>query len=123
MNWKFGASSLAWCASCGCNMADPRAQLFALVDANNFYASCEKSFQPRLRDRPVVVLSNNDGCVVARSKEVKALGIVKMGQPWFQMQDLARQHGIVGLNRHEFSRHSQAAGNTAFHIRPATSHC
>ena len=98
MNWKFGASSLAWCASCGCNMADPRAQLFALVDANNFYASCEKSFQPRLRDRPVVVLSNNDGCVVARSKEVKALGIVKMGQPWFQMQDLARQHGIVGLS-------------------------
>ncbi|MEG1055073.1 MAG: SOS mutagenesis and repair protein, partial [Janthinobacterium sp.] len=72
--------------------------MFALVDANNFYASCEKSFQPRLRDRPVVVLSNNDGCVVARSKEVKALGIVKMGQPWFQMQDLARQHGIVGLS-------------------------
>lgn len=78
-------------------MANPRAQLFALVDANNFYASCERAFNPRLRDRPVVVLSNNDGCVVARSNEVKELG-VKMGQPWFQMQNLARRHGIVGLS-------------------------
>ena len=78
-------------------MADPRAQLFALVDVNNMYVSCERAFNPRLRDRPVVVLSNNDGCAVARSNEVKALG-VKMGQPWFQMQDLARQHGIVGLS-------------------------
>ena len=78
-------------------MADPRAQLFALVDVNNMYVSCERAFNPRLRNRPVVVLSNNDGCAVARSNEVKALG-VKMGQPWFQMQDLARQHGIVGLS-------------------------
>lgn len=78
-------------------MADPRAQLFALVDVNNMYVSCERAFNPRLRDRPVVVLSNNDGCAVARSNEVKALG-VKMGTPWFQMQDLARQHGIVGLS-------------------------
>lgn len=61
------------------------------------YVSCERAFNPRLRDRPVVVLSNNDGCAVARSNEVKALG-VKMGTPWFQMQDLARQHGIVGLS-------------------------
>ena len=97
MSWKCGASSLAWCASCGCSMADPRAQQFALVDANNFYVSSERVFQPSLRDRPVVVLSNNDGCVVARSNEVKALG-VKMSQPWFQMQDLVRQHGIVGLS-------------------------
>ena len=49
--------------------------VFALVDCNNFYASCEKLFDPKLKDRPVVVLSNNDGCVVARSAEVKALGI------------------------------------------------
>ena len=53
----------------------------ALVDCNNFYASCERAFQPELRGRPVVVLSNNDGCVIARSNEAKALG-VEMGAPW-----------------------------------------
>ncbi len=67
--------------------------LFALVDVNNFYVSCERIFQPKLEDVPMVVLSNNDGCAVARSAEVKALG-VKMGTPWFQMQDLAKKHGI-----------------------------
>lgn len=71
--------------------------LIALVDVNNMYVSCERAFNPRLQDRPVVVLSNNDGCAVARSNEVKALG-VKMGTPWFQMQDLVRKHGIVGLS-------------------------
>lgn len=71
--------------------------MFALVDGNNFYVSCERVFNPRLRDKPVVVLSNNDGCVVARSNEVKALG-VKMGTPWFQMKDLARQHDILALS-------------------------
>ena len=70
---------------------------FALVDGNNFYVSCERLFNPRLEGRPVVVLSNNDGCAVARSAEVKALG-VKMGTPWFQMQDLAKRHGIVALS-------------------------
>ncbi len=69
----------------------------ALVDGNNFYVSCERVFNPKLEGRPVVVLSNNDGCAVARSAEVKALG-VKMGTPWFQMKDLARQHGIVALS-------------------------
>ncbi|MBE7423806.1 MAG: Y-family DNA polymerase [Zoogloeaceae bacterium] len=68
--------------------------MFALVDGNNFYVSCERVFDPKLEGRPVVVLSNNDGCVVARSQEVKALG-VKMGTPWFQLKDLARRHGIV----------------------------
>lgn len=68
--------------------------VFALVDCNNFYASCEKLFRPDLRCKPVVVLSNNDGCVVARSKEVKALGI-KMGVPIFQIRDEIEQHGIV----------------------------
>ena len=67
--------------------------VFALVDCNNFYASCEKLFRPDLRHTPVVVLSNNDGCVVARSKEAKALGI-KMGVPLHQIQDQIRQHGI-----------------------------
>jgi DNA polymerase V len=67
--------------------------LFALVDVNNFYVSCERVFQPKLEEVPMVVLSNNDGCAVARSAEVKALG-VKMGTPWFQMQAFARKHGI-----------------------------
>lgn len=60
--------------------------MFALADVNSFYASCEKVFRPDLRDKPVVVLSNNDGCVIARSKEAKLLGI-KMGVPWFQLKN------------------------------------
>jgi DNA polymerase V len=75
------------------NQAGQMNQLFALVDVNNFYVSCERVFAPKLEDVPMVVLSNNDGCAVARSAEVKALG-VKMGTPWFQMKDLAKQHGI-----------------------------
>ncbi len=70
---------------------------FALIDGNNFYVSCERVFNPKLENQPVVVLSNNDGCAVARSNEVKALG-VKMGTPWFQMRALAEQHGIVALS-------------------------
>jgi len=69
----------------------------ALVDCNNFYVSCERVFNPKLEGKPIVVLSNNDGCAVARSNEVKALG-VKMGQPWFQLKDLARQHGIIAFS-------------------------
>ncbi|MEO5346483.1 MAG: Y-family DNA polymerase [Magnetococcus sp. YQC-9] len=69
----------------------------ALIDGNNFYVSCERIFDPRLLERPVVVLSNNDGCVVARSNEVKALGI-KMGEPWFRLRELAWQHGIIALS-------------------------
>ncbi len=71
--------------------------MFALVDANNFYVSCHRVFDPSLKGRPVVVLSNGDGCCVARSSEIKALG-VKMGTPWFQLRELARQHGIVALS-------------------------
>ena len=67
--------------------------VFALVDCNNFYASCEKLFRPDLAHTPVVVLSNNDGCVVARSKEAKALGI-KMGIPIFKIQAQIKQHNI-----------------------------
>ena len=67
---------------------------FALVDCNNFFASCEQLFDPRLRGVPVVVLSNNDGCIVARSAEAKALG-VPMGLPWFKAREAARRHGIV----------------------------
>jgi DNA polymerase V len=71
--------------------------VFALVDCNNFYASCEKLFNPQLTHTPVVVLSNNDGCVVARSAEVKALGI-PMGVPWFKIQSEAKRHGIVAFS-------------------------
>ena len=78
-------------------MTAATSQIFALVDVNNMYVSCERAFNPRLQGRPVVVLSNNDGCAVARSNEVKALG-VKMGAPWHQLQDLAREHGIIGLS-------------------------
>ncbi len=66
----------------------------ALVDGNNFYVSCERVFNPRVECRPVVVLSNNDGCVVSRSNEAKALGI-KMGVPFFQVRHLTRSHGLV----------------------------
>ncbi len=68
--------------------------MYALIDCNNFYASCERVFKPSLRNKPIVVLSNNDGCVVARSNESKALG-VKMGVPIFQIKDLVKQHNIV----------------------------
>jgi DNA polymerase V len=68
--------------------------LFALVDCNNFYASCERAFDPTLRGRPLVVLSNNDGCVVSRSAEAKQLGI-KMGVPWFEIKDLERKAGLI----------------------------
>ena len=67
--------------------------LLALVDCNNFYVSCERVFRPDLIGKPVSVLSNNDGCIVARSKEVKDLGI-KMGVPVFQVQQLINQHQI-----------------------------
>lgn len=69
----------------------------ALVDCNNFYVSCERLFQPRLEGKPVVVLSNNDGCVVSRSQEVKDLGI-KMALPWYQMKDVAKRHGIIAYS-------------------------
>lgn len=68
--------------------------MIGLVDCNNFYASCQRSFDPSLNRRPVVVLSNNDGCVVARSNEAKELGI-KMGVPIFQIQELTRQHNVA----------------------------
>lgn len=68
--------------------------MFALVDCNNFYASCERVFRPDLRRRPIVVLSNNDGCVIARSEEAKALGI-SMGAPAFQVRDTMRDAGVV----------------------------
>lgn len=66
----------------------------ALIDCNNFYASCERLFQPKIRDKPVVVLSNNDGCVIARSNEAKALGI-EMGAPWHLYRGKFEKQGVV----------------------------
>ena len=68
--------------------------MYGLADCNNFYASCERVFDPSLRDRPVVVLSNNDGCVIARSNEAKALNI-PMGAPAFQIENLIKKHNIA----------------------------
>ncbi len=69
----------------------------ALIDVNNFYVSCERVFNPKLAGKPVVVLSNNDGCAVARSNEAKALG-VPMGAPWFKCKPLVQQHQIIALS-------------------------
>lgn len=68
--------------------------MFGLVDCNNFYASCERVFNPSLNGKPIVVLSNNDGCVIARSNEAKALGI-KMGVPAYQIKDLVKKHDVA----------------------------
>ena len=68
--------------------------MIALVDCNNFYCSCERVFNPLLRDKPVVVLSNNDGCVVARSNEVKAMGI-KMGTPLYQIREVLEANNVA----------------------------
>lgn len=69
-------------------------QVFALVDGNSFFASCEKVFRPDLTDRPVIVLSNNDGCVVARSTEAKKLGI-KMCQPYFEIDEFCLRENVA----------------------------
>ncbi|MDX8161254.1 DUF4113 domain-containing protein [Acinetobacter pittii] len=72
-------------------------KVFFLIDVNNMYVSCERVFDPSLNDKPVIVLSNNDGCAVARSNESKALGI-KMGVPLFQIKDIVQQHQVLVLS-------------------------
>ena len=71
--------------------------MYALVDGNNFYVSCERVFRPDLQHRPVIVLSNNDGCAIARSNEAKALG-VRMGHPWHEIRHLEKVAGLVALS-------------------------
>lgn len=71
--------------------------MLALIDASNFYVSCERVFRPSLNGRPVVSLSNNDGCAIARSNEAKALGI-KMGQPWHEIRHLEEEAGLIALS-------------------------
>lgn len=70
--------------------------VFALIDCNSFYASCERVFRPDLAKTPIVVLSNNDGCVIARSYDAKPF--VKMGQPYFQIKDHLRRHGVIAFS-------------------------
>ncbi|HPM69232.1 MAG TPA: Y-family DNA polymerase, partial [Piscinibacter sp.] len=71
--------------------------MFALVDVNNMYVSCERVFRPALNGRPVVVLSSNDGACIARSNEAKDLG-VRMAQPWFEVRHLEREAGLIALS-------------------------
>jgi DNA polymerase V len=84
--------------------------MFALVDCNNFYASCERVFQPTLRGKPIVVLSNNDGCVVARSNEAKAIGI-PMGAPAFEFDALFKTNGV-----HVFSSNYELYGDISSRV-------
>ena len=79
--------------------------MFALADANNFYASCETIFRPDLRGKPVCVVSNNDGCVIARSAEAKRMGI-KMAAPWFKHERYFRDNGV-----HVFSSNYELYGD------------
>lgn len=72
-------------------------KVFFLIDVNNMYVSCERVFDPSLNDKPVIVLSNNDGCAVARSNEAKTLNI-KMGVPLFQIKDIVQQHNVIVLS-------------------------
>lgn len=72
----------------------PPRRILALVDCNSFYASCEKGFVPALANKPVVVLSNTNGCIIARATEAKALGI-PVGKPAFECRELFRRHGVA----------------------------
>ena len=71
--------------------------MIALVDINNFYVSCERLFDHKLNDKPVVVLSNNDGCIISRSNEAKILGI-KMGTPAFKVKELLKEKNVIALS-------------------------
>lgn len=76
------------------DLPDGRVEWTALIDVNSFYVSCERAFDPKLEGKPVVVLSNNDGCVVARSNEAKDLGI-ENGDPWFKLAADAPRTGLI----------------------------
>jgi DNA polymerase V len=70
-------------------------RVYALADANSFYASAEKVFRPDLEGKPIVVLSNNDGCVIAQTKEAKAVLDIRMAKPWFELEAEGKKHGVV----------------------------
>ena len=94
-------------------------QVCALVDCNNFYVSCERVFNPQLEKKPVVVLSNNDGCIIARSNEAKALGIA-MGTPFFKCKDLIKKYRVTvfSSNYPLYGDMSQRVMNTLYHHTP-----
>ncbi len=96
--------------------------MVGLVDCNNFYVSCERVFDPSLRGRPVVVLSNNDGCVIARSNEAKALGL-NMGDPLFRVRDLIEREGVAvfSSNYPLYGDMSQRVMDTLSHLVPSLS--
>ncbi|MFT6072955.1 MAG: DNA polymerase V [Alphaproteobacteria bacterium] len=91
-------------------------KVFALVDCNNFYASCERVFNPALKSKPIVVLSNNDGCIIARSNEAKALGI-PMGAPYFKYKHMIHQNNI-----HVFSSNYQFYGDMSARVMQSLNH-
>ena len=95
--------------------------VYALADCNNFYVSCERVFNPKLEGRPVIVLSSNDGCAIARSNEAKELG-VKMAQPVYQIADLVKRHGIqvLSANFHLYSDMSNRVMQVLADTAPAT---
>ena len=96
-------------------------KIFALVDCNNFYASCERIFRPDLEAKPIAVLSNNDGCIIARSAEVKAMGI-PMGEPFFKVKHLLSQNRvhIFSSNYELYGDISQRIMNTLTTFAPQT---
>ncbi len=102
-----------------CNLCDKKNVMFALADCNNFYASCERVFNPSLVGKPVVVLSNNDGCIIARSEEAKQIGI-KMGVPAFYIKELIDKHkvNVFSSNYALYGDMSLRVMNTLFSIAP-----
>ena len=95
--------------------------MYALVDCNSFYASCERIFRPDLKNKPIVVLSNNDGCVVALSKEAKTMGI-KMCEPWFKIKEqFIKNEGVAFSSNYElYADISSRVMQTLEHLAPKT---
>ena len=94
--------------------------IYALIDCNNFFASCERAFFPKLKNCPVVILSNNDGCVIARSNEAKALGI-PMGIPYFKCKELCKAHNIKVLSSN-YQLYGDVSNRVMNTIRELSSH-
>lgn len=99
-----------------------KSKIFALADVNSMYASCEQVFNPKLRGKPIVVLSNNDGCVIAQSKEAKELLEIYMCRPWFELQKEAARLGVIALssNYELYGDMSNRFHETLTHFSPVT---
>ncbi|SUI46772.1 DNA polymerase V subunit UmuC [Salmonella enterica subsp. indica] len=94
--------------------------MLALADVNSFYTSCEKVFRPDLRNKPVVVLSNNDGCVIARSPEAKRLGI-KMGVPWFQLKSVKFPEPVIAFSSN-YALYASMSNRVMVHLEALAPH-